>query len=50
MIFAAVDTNVGLTTPPHTLTLEEYNFPMAGNETVQKETPKRGGQTNSMLR
>ena len=48
--FTAVDANVGLTTPPHTLTLEEYNFPTAGQETVKDDsTPKRRINRNSSL-
>ncbi|XP_072029784.1 mitochondrial fission factor-like [Amphiura filiformis] len=48
---SASDTQLGLSTPPHTLTLEEYNFPMAGNQTINEEgdTPKRGSNTSGGL-
>ena len=50
-LYLAGDANLGLTTPPHTLTLEEYNFPMAGNETMNEgDTPKRGAKTTGLTR
>ena len=35
-VIIAVDTIVGLTTPPHTLKMEDVRFPTVGDQSVMK--------------